>query len=366
MRKRLPGRLPSSTFLLELWPPRCCWSPRRVRAQAHAQTPRRATAKKPAAKSPKSRRRETARRPPRLPATDRWKNNWRSSRAPSAISPNATAYSALSAFASRNAKNEVGARAALALGYYDLTRDKPELALGWLRKAVGEKLLREYVQYWQAQTSLALGQKEEALEQFQSILRDFPDGAMTDQTVTALAQTALAVGKGEDALAALNAYPNTRAKPALLLLRAQAREKVARGKGRKTSGRGRGLSGPLLPLSIERRSQGRGQEFRSLQSALGESFPGVPLQTQIARAEAFYTARRWRDASTEFAALLPKLSGVDHQRADLRIVQCEVETGGKLGQLSAISLTDPELDAERIYSIAQAAPRIKTRTADAR
>jgi len=74
--------------------------------------------------------------------------------------PNATTYSALSALAARNAKNETGARAALALGYYDLTRDKPDLAMGWMRKAVGEKLLREYVLYWQAQDSLALGQKE--------------------------------------------------------------------------------------------------------------------------------------------------------------------------------------------------------------
>ena len=54
---------------------------------------------------------------------------------------------------------------ALALGYYDLNRDKPDLALGWLRKAVDEKLLRDYVLYWQAQASLALGQKEVAAEQ---------------------------------------------------------------------------------------------------------------------------------------------------------------------------------------------------------
>ena len=78
------------------------------------------------------------------------------------------------------------------------------------------------------------------------------------------------------------------------------------------------------------------------------------MQTQMARAEAFYLAKRWREASTEFAGLLPKLSGVDHQRADLRIVQCEVELGGKLDQLGEIPLTDPELDAERIFSIAQA------------
>ena len=101
-------------------------------------------------------------------------------------------------------------------------------------KPSDDKLLREYVQYWQAQASLALGQKEAALEQLQSILRDFPDSVMTEQAVTSLAQTALAIGKSEDALAALDAYPNTSAKPALLLLRAQAREKIARGERRKS------------------------------------------------------------------------------------------------------------------------------------
>src|SRR6266851_1588738 len=268
--------------------------------------------------------------------------------------PNATTYSALSALAARNAKNETGARAALALGYYDLTRDKPDLALGWMRKAVGEKLLREYVLYWQAQDSLALGQKEAALEQFQSVLRDFPDSAMTEQTVTSLAQTAVAIGKSGDALAALDAYPNTSAKPALLLLRAQAHEKISAAKAEKPTAAATDYLDLYYRFPLNDEAKTAGQQIPALQSALGESFPGVPMQTQMARAEAFYMAKRWRDASTEFASLLPKLSGTDHQRADLRIVQCEVELGGKLEQLSEISLADPELDAERIFSIAQA------------
>ena len=113
-----------------------------------------------------------------------------------------------------------------------------------------------------------------------------------------------------------------------------------------------------FPLNDE--AKAAGQQIPALQSALGESFPGVPLQTQIARAEAFYIAKRWREASTEFANLLPKLSGTDHQRADLRIVQCEVELGGRLEQLGEISLTDPELDAERIFSDGASPSRPKT------
>jgi soluble lytic murein transglycosylase len=268
--------------------------------------------------------------------------------------PNATTYAALSAFAARNAKNETGARAALALGYYDLNRERPDLALGWMRKAVGEKVLREYVLYWQAQASLALGQREAALEQFQSILRDFPDSAMTELTVTSLAQTAFALGKGVDALAALNAYPNTGAKPALLLLRAQAHERISLANAEKPAAAAADYLDLYYRFPLNDEAKEAGQRIHALESALGESFPGVPMQTQMARAETFYIARRWREASTEFASLLPKLSGAEHQRADLRIVQCEVELGGKLEQLSEISLTDPELDAERIFSMEQA------------
>jgi soluble lytic murein transglycosylase len=152
----------------------------------------------------------------------------------------------------------------------------------------------------------------------------------------------------------LNAYPNTNAKPALLLLRAQAHEKISAAKAEKPAAAAADYLDLYYRFPLNDESKDAGQKIPSLQSALGESFPGVPLQTQLARAEAFYVAKRWREASAEYASLLPKLSGVDHQRADLRIVQCEVELGGKLDRLAEISVSDPELDAERIFSIAQA------------
>src|SRR3984957_14502215 len=269
-------------------------------------------------------------------------------------SPNATAYAALSAFAARNAKNETGARAALALGYFDLTRDRPDLALVWMHKAVGEKLLREYVLYWQAQALLTLGQKEAALEQLQSILQDFPNSAMTEQTVSSLAQTALEIGRGEVALKVLDAYPNTGTKPALLLLRAQAHEKNSAAKAEKPVAAAADYLDLYYRFPLNEEAKVAGQQISALKSALGESFPGVPTQTQIARGEAYYLAKRWRDASAEFAALLPNLSGTDHQRAELRIAQCEVQLGGKVDQLIEIQFTDPDLDAERIFSVAQA------------
>src|SRR5579864_456095 len=240
--------------------------------------------------------------------------------------PSATAYAVLSAYATKNAKNELGADAALALGYYDLTRDKPDLAMGWLRKAAGDKDLREYVQYWQAQASVALGQKEEGLAQLQDFRREFPDSVMSEQAVTSLAQTALAMGKNEVALAALDGYPNLTGKPALLLLRAQARENLPSVKAEKLLSAADYLDLYYrFPLSDE--AKAAGQKIPALQAALGDQFPATPMQTQMSRAEAFFNAKRWHDARAEFAALLPRLSGADRERADLRIAQCDSQSG---------------------------------------
>jgi soluble lytic murein transglycosylase len=177
---------------------------------------------------------------------------------------------------------------------------------------------------------------------------------MAEQIVTSLAQTALEIGKAGEALAALDAYPNTNTKPALLLLRAQSHEKIATAKGDKPAAAAADYLDLFYRFPLNDEAKVAGQLLPALQAELGESFPGVPMRTQIARAEAFYIARRWREASADFAGLLPKLSGLDHQRADLRILQCDVQLGGNLDPLVGMSLSDPELDAERIFSVAQA------------
>jgi soluble lytic murein transglycosylase len=276
--------------------------------------------------------------------------------------PNATVYAALAAFAGKNAKNEFGKRAALALGYYDLERDKPDLALEWLRKSVGEKVLAEYVLYWQAQTSLALKQKEEGLEQLQNFRKEFPDSVMTEQAVTQLAQTAIGLEKYGDALAALNGYPNTASKPALLLLRAQASERLAAAQGDKPTSATADYLDLYYRFPLNDEAKAAAMRIPSLQSTLGEAFPGTPMQTQIARVEAIFLAHRWADARSEYQGLLGKLAGADRERAQLRIVQCNQQLGGSPDELVTLTVTDPEVEAERLYAISQAHRSLRVET----
>ena len=269
-------------------------------------------------------------------------------------SGNATTYAALSAFARQNAKNQLGARSALALAYYDIEREKPDLALGWFRKTTADKLLREYQMYWQAQASIALGQKAEGIEQLQSFLRDFPASVMTEQAVTSLAQAAIAAGRSDVAATALETLPESNAKPALLLLRAQAREKAAAAKGEKPISAATDYLDLYFRFPLNEEAKAAGQRIPSLEFALGEAFPGTPLQTQIARAETFFVAKRWTEARMEYSALFPKLSGRDHELAELRVAVCNVQQGGKTELLDALSISDPELEAERLFANSQA------------
>ena len=264
----------------------------------------------------------------------------------------AAAYARLSAFASQHARSELGARAALALGYYDFSKTRQVQAQGWLERSLENAPpawpLREYALYWRAQAARAFGNQADALAELEAFRREFPASVLTDQALQALAEAALAAGEPQRAAAALDAYEKTELKPALLLLRAQAREQAERSKPAASDYLALSYH---FPLSDEARVAG--EKIPALESTLGEKFPGVPTELQMARAEAFYEARKWREARSEYERLLPKVSGTEHLRAILRIAQCRVELGGAPSVLASLAVPDPGLDAERLYSVSQ-------------
>ena len=132
------------------------------------------------------------------------------------------------AFATKHAADIWGARAALALGYDDYQKNRAPQALAWLTKAKNDTLLREYVLFWTAQTKRALKRNAEALADLNAIRRDYPNTAIKEQVVDALAVTATETGHPQDAIDALNEYSGTTSKPALLLDRAHAYQQRAR------------------------------------------------------------------------------------------------------------------------------------------
>jgi len=132
------------------------------------------------------------------------------------------AYANLSAFAVKNTTNVWGARAALALGYDDYSKNRNAQGLGWLLKAQNDTLLREYALYWSAQTQRALGRNADAYKVLQTIQHDYPNTAMREPLLEAFAPTAVQLGHAQEAIDALDGYPATGSKSTLLFERAHA------------------------------------------------------------------------------------------------------------------------------------------------
>jgi soluble lytic murein transglycosylase len=261
------------------------------------------------------------------------------------------AYQKLSDFAKKNAANVWGARAALALGYDDYSKNHAPQALAWLVKAKPDALLGEYVLYWTAQTQRLLKRNAEALADLETIQREYPSTAMKEQLLEVLGPSAIEAGKPQLAIDALEAYPATPSKPQLLLLRAEA-YKAARQSAR--AAKDYQALFYKYPLSDE--AKAAGITLPSLIKSLGKEYPYPGVELQERRAQAFFDARKWKEARTEFEKLQGMLLEPENphrQLAELRIAEARVQLKGPSSLVSSLTLTDFDVDAERLYALSQ-------------
>jgi soluble lytic murein transglycosylase len=261
-------------------------------------------------------------------------------------------YEKLSAFAVKNTTNTWGARAALALGYEEYSKNRAVQGLGWLIKAQNDTLLREYALYWTAQAQRAMGRSADAYKVLQTIQHDYPNTATREQLLEAFAPTAVQLGHSQEAIDALDAYSATASKPTLLYERAhayQAAHQLPRAvKDYQTIFY-------KFPLADE--AKPAGSALSQIMHALGKeyAYPGVELQEQ--RAQAFYDAHKWKEARAEFEKLLTMLkdpANPARQRAQLRVAECRVQLKGSPSLIAALKSPDLEVDAERLYALSQA------------
>jgi soluble lytic murein transglycosylase len=261
------------------------------------------------------------------------------------------AYGKLSAFAGKNGGNVWGARAALALGYDDYNKNRPQQALAWFVKAKGDTLLGDYVLYWTAQTQRLLKHNAEAFAALQTVERDYTNTAIREQFLEALAPAAIEAGHPQAAVEALENYPATTVHPALLLLRAQA-YKAARQFAR--AAKDYQLLYYKNPLSDEGKTAGGA--LPQMKSTLGREYPNPSVELQEERAQIFFNQHKWKDARIEFeklAAAQKDPANPHRQHALLRAAQARVQLKGSPSLVSSVSITDPEVDAERVFDLAQ-------------
>src|SRR5258708_312909 len=197
-------------------------------------------------------------------------------------------YEKLSAFAVKNTTNTWGARAALALGYEEYSKNRAAQGLGWLIKAQNDTLLREYALYWTAQAQRAMGRSADAFKVLQTIQHDYPNTAMREQLLEAFAPTAVQLGHSQEAIDALDAYSATASKPTLLYERAHAYQAAHQLPRAVKDYQTIFYKFPLADEANPPRPPSS-QLLPTLRKAY--LYPGVEMQEQ--RAQIFYDAHKW-------------------------------------------------------------------------
>jgi soluble lytic murein transglycosylase len=257
-------------------------------------------------------------------------------------------YDRLAAFARAHSKSAAGQRAALALGYRDYTLKRHAQARQWLAAAARDDVLEEYALYWDAMSLRALGDEAAALRKFEEHRRRFPESVMAASTLQNVAELALASGDPRRTLAVLDAHPDTASKPWLLILRARAREAI---------GSRAGAVADYIQLyydfPLTDQADSAGRRIVSLRQSLNPEMFAVAPERRVARAQAFFDARRWKEARAEYEGLLPDLGGAARERVRLRIAQCRVNLRAAPAVLASLRLEDADVDAERLLVLAQ-------------
>src|ERR1700691_5044358 len=214
------------------------------------------------------------------------------------------AYVQLSALASRKSSGTLGLRASLALGYYDYTKGNYAQAAKWLARAQGEPLVADYALYWAAETDLASGHSADALAELKRFRSEYPDSVMTDAALQSLGDAALAASQPGEAVTALEAYPQTTQRPALLLLRGEASEQAG-----KAPDAGADFQRVYLRFVLDEQARQAGVKLGFLRTSMGATYPPLALDQRLTHAAMLFGAKSWSDARSEYAALVGELAG---------------------------------------------------------
>jgi len=258
------------------------------------------------------------------------------------------AYGQLSAIASQKASGVVGARAALALGYFDYDREHYAQAASWLAIARRDSLLADYVLFWSAKNDMALDRNGDALRELLQLRHDYPHSIITDQALESLARAAMAAKRPADAVAALEAYPLTSDRPALLFLRGSARELAGQPSEAAADYQSLDLRFPTAEEAREARTQ-----LGFLRSNPAVKIPPLMLDQRLAHADALFSAKVWDEARAEYAGILPELSGAPRERAQLRVLACGLSLGAAPSEVAVLEISDPDVNAERFLTLAE-------------
>ena len=213
-------------------------------------------------------------------------------------------------------------------------------------------MLLDYTLFWTAQTERQLSKNADAAKDFAQILKDYPNTVIKEQILDAYAPTAVSIGRPQDALDALAAYPAAGSKPALLLARARAYEAA-----HKPVPAAKDYQAIYYKYPLADESKDAAIALPRLNKQLHNEFPYAKAELQDDRAQIFFDAHKWREARVEYDKLITMLkdpANPTRQRAMVRSAECRQHPKAAPSLFVKLNVDDPDADAERLYRLSQA------------
>lgn len=108
------------------------------------------------------------------------------------------------------------------------------------------------------------------------------------------------------------------------------------------------------------------ERLDGLRARLGRGYPDAPAEWRLARADALFRGGSYTKAAAEYGMAWSGLSGADQERAKVRLGSAQyraLQTSAADQWLRTLRVSDPELQAERLYFLGECARR-KGRVAD--
>ena len=114
------------------------------------------------------------------------------------------------------------------------------------------------------------------------------------------------------------------------------------------------------PMSAE--AEQAAAALAELKAALGELYPPPMTQASFQRASSLAHAGDYRRARAEFDAMLPAVAGADRELVRVRLGELDYlsyQAAAAYKYLNSLDVSSPEVDAERLYYMAECARRLE-------
>jgi soluble lytic murein transglycosylase len=257
---------------------------------------------------------------------------------------------------------EQRALAYFALGYREYEAGECLEAAKDLLKSAGRQFsLADYATYYSAAAALKANSPVQAAEAVRDFASNFPASSLRSQALELLAQALMDSHKPQEAVEILTREPSVRQSATLSLLLAKAYEQAG-----DLSQAARAFQEVYFAFPASAQEKEAGEALGNLRSRLGADFPQPTEEIETARAELLFNASLFKEALTEYEALLssrPASAHAGHWQLGRARCLLRLRRDPEAVEALSVTLASPALNAERLALWVEACARQDNSTA---